>query len=113
MRLVTNGSTLLLTLRGLPEAISVKVDARAARALRRPATEDSVAVIGPAVVDPFLNAKLTVSHLVKVSQLNQMKRQTLTSSLKSPIHMGVRARLTATVRTDCMKVSATLAKSMC
>lgn len=50
-------SQLLLTLRGLPEAVGVEVDARATGVIRRPATEYGVAVVSPAVVDPFLNAK--------------------------------------------------------
>lgn len=110
---VADGSSqLLLTLRSFPKAVSVKVDARATGVLWRPATEYGVAVVSPAVVDPFLKVKINTLHAAKVSDPNQMRAASLTSSLKSPIHMGVFARLTFTVRTDCMKVSATLASSM-
>lgn len=56
---VADGSTqLLLALRGFPKAVGVKVDARAAGVLRRPAAEHGVAVISPAVVDPILRVKV-------------------------------------------------------
>lgn len=103
---------LLLTLGGFPKAVDVEVDTGAAGVLRRPAAEYGVAVISPAVVDPFLKVKLNTLHADKVTDPNQQQAPSLTSSLKSPIHMGVFARLTFTVRTDWMKVSATLANSM-
>lgn len=60
---VADGSSqLLLTLRGLPEAVGVKVDTRATGVIQRPAAEYGVAVISPAVVDPFLNAKVNTWH---------------------------------------------------
>lgn len=63
MPFVADGSSqLLLTLRGLPEAVGVKVDTRATGVIRRPATEHCVTVISPAVVDPFLNARANTSH---------------------------------------------------
>ena len=47
------------------------------------------------------------------SPLNNHDRRTrLTSSLKSPIHMGVRARLTSTVSQDCRETSPTLTRTM-
>ena len=50
-------SQLFLTLGGLPEAVGVQVDTRAAGGIRGPATEHSVTVVGPAVVGPVLNTK--------------------------------------------------------
>lgn len=54
-----SASQLFLTLSGFPEAIGVQVDARAAGDIRRPATEYSVTVVSPTVVDPILNTKQT------------------------------------------------------
>ena len=65
MWFVADGSSqLLLTLCGFPEAVGVQVDTRAGGDIRRPAAEYSVAVVGPAVVDPFLNTKVN-KHLEK------------------------------------------------
>ena len=50
-----------------------------------------------------------------MSPLNKYDPRTgpgLTSSLKSPIHMGVRAWLTSTVSEACRETSATLTRSM-
>lgn len=52
-----SASQLFLTLCGFPEAVSVKVDTRATGVIRGPATEHSVAVVSPTVVDPILNTK--------------------------------------------------------
>lgn len=69
---MADGSTqLLLTLRGFPKAVCVEVDAGATGVLRRPAAEYGVAVISPAVVDPFLKVKVNTLEADKVTEPNQ------------------------------------------
>lgn len=53
-------SKLLFTLCGFPEAICVEVDTGATGDIRRPATEHSVTVVSPAVVDPILKTSVRV-----------------------------------------------------
>lgn len=52
-----SASQLFLTLGGFPEAIGVQVDTWASGDIGGPATEYSVTVVGPAVVDPILTTR--------------------------------------------------------
>lgn len=105
----------LLALCGFPEAVDVQVDAGATGDVRGPAAKYGVTVVRPAVVDPVLHTQIfqeVPGGGLRVGAKAGPSPAALTSSLKRPIHMGLRALLTYTVRVACRKVSATLARSM-
>lgn len=115
---MTNGtSQLVLTLCGFPVAVGIQVNTGATGDIRGPTTEHSMAVVGPVVVVPALNTTRFVFFVKTILRMIHrykilFKNNRLTSSLLRPIHMGVCARLTCTVRVDCREISVTLARSM-